>query len=88
MKLKNMNKLSKKPQGNEAKTLLCAENIVRGVKYELTYIPIEWNCPFCKTENSTTLILEEDLNHSQDNFDTCRKCKKKITLKASAIFCT
>ena len=69
-------------------TVLCAENVVRGLKYELTYIPIEWNYPFCKTENSTTLILEEDLNHSQDNFDICRKCKKKITLKASAIFCT
>lgn len=83
-----MTKVSKKPQGNEANALLCAENVVRGAKYELTYIPIDWICPLCKTENNTTLILEEDLNHSQDNFDTCRKCKNKITLKASAIFCT
>ena len=68
--------------------LLCAENITRMPKYELTYIPFDWTCPFCKTENSTTLIEEEDLNQSQDNKDKCRKFKKDITIKAYDIFCT
>ena len=69
-------------------TVLCAENVVKGAKYELTYIPIEWKCPFCNAENSTTLIEEEDLNYSQDNIDKCRKCKKDVKLRASDIFCT
>lgn len=55
-----------------------AENVVCLSKYELTYIPIEWTCPFCKTENNTTLILEEDLNYKEDNYDTCRNAKRKL----------
>lgn len=69
-------------------SVLCAENVVMGCKYELTYIPIVWQCPFCNAENDTTLVEEEDLNHSQDNIDKCRKCKKEVKLKASDIFRT
>ena len=68
-------------------SMLCAENITTLPKYELTYIPFNWVCPFCKVENSTTLIEEEDLNYSQDNFDKCYKCKKEVKIKASDIFC-
>ena len=70
------------------KRVLCAENVAKGAKYELTYIPIEWRCPVCNADNSTTLIEEEDLNFSQDNIDKCRKCKRDIKIKASDIFCT
>lgn len=78
--------ISKRIDSSNANPLLLAEDVVIGAKYELTFIPVDWNCPFCKSENSTTLVLEEDLNHSQDNFDICLKCKNKITIKASSIF--
>ena len=80
--------MTKKKTSNVAyDSVLYAENITTLPKYELTYIPFNWVCPFCKTENSTTLVEEEDLNYSQNNRDKCRKCKKEITIRASDIFC-
>lgn len=67
--------------------MLVAVKVTKGLKYELTYIPVDWACPNCKTENNTTLIEEEDLNHSQDNTDKCRKCSETVVIKASDIYC-
>jgi hypothetical protein len=74
---------TKKDQENER---IYAKNVTRGVKYELTHLPIFFHCPHCKTENNTHLTLEEDLCLMQDNTVGCRSCHRPIIIKASEIF--
>lgn len=64
---------------------MTALDVKRGAKYTLTYIPVDWRCPYCDHWNNTTLIEEEDLCWSQDNAAACLTCEEKSTIKADDI---
>jgi hypothetical protein len=63
-----------------------AIDVKKGLRYEVTFVPVEWVCPVCQSNNSTTFIEEEDLNRGFDNVERCYKCDKEITIKTKDIF--